>query len=59
MGKYFHIARGCLVDDIQQIETFTDSEAKMILAFRKADKTTQEMIRRMLAYSEGMSNDNR
>lgn len=59
MANYFHISKAFLVDDIQQIETFTDSEAKMILAFRKADKTTQEMIRRMLAYSEGMSNDNR
>ena len=55
MANYFHISKAFLVDDIRQIETFTDSETQMILAFRKADKTTQEMIRRMLAYSEGMN----
>lgn len=55
MANYFHISKAFLVDDIRQIETFTDSETQMIFAFRKADKTTQEMIRRMLAYSEGMN----
>ena len=52
MAQYFNISKAFLVEDIMPIDVFTKDEQKMIIEFRNADNTTQEMIRRILAYRE-------
>lgn len=57
MANYFGISKAFLVEDIMPVEIFTKEERQMIMQFRNADSTTQEMIRRMLAYDKGLNND--
>lgn len=54
MANYFHISKAFLVEDIMPVEIFTQEEQRLILEYRNADATTQEMVRRMLAYKDGM-----
>lgn len=54
MANYFHISKAFLVEDIMPVEIFTKEEQRLIIEYRNADATTQEMIRRMLAYKDGM-----
>ena len=52
MANYFQISKAFLVEDIMPVEIFTKEEQKLIIEYRNADATTQEMIRRMLAYKD-------
>lgn len=52
MAQYFGISKAFLVEDFMPVEIFTKEEQKLILDYRNADATTQEMIRRMLKYKE-------
>lgn len=57
MANYFGISKAFLVEDIVSVEMFTKEEQQIIVEYRNADSTTQEMVRRMLAYKEKL-NDN-
>ena len=52
MAQYFKISKAFLVEDITELDIITDDEKKMISEFRKADKITQDAIRRLLAYED-------
>lgn len=52
MANYFGISKALLVEDIQDIEVFTEDEREMILKFRNADKVTRQAVLRLLSYSE-------
>lgn len=52
MAQYFKISKAFLVEDITELDIITDDEKKMISEFRKADKVTQDAIRRLLAYED-------
>lgn len=52
MAQYFKISKAFLVEDITELDIITDDEKKMIREFRKADKVTQDAIRRLLAYED-------
>lgn len=54
MAQYFHISKAFLVEDIKEVEAFTQDERQMIIDFRSADKSTQESIRRLLDYGKAM-----
>lgn len=56
MAKYFGINKAFLVEDISEIEIFSDIEKKLIYDFRNADKITQESIKRLLSYSKDITN---
>ena len=57
MANYFGISKAFLVEDIQQIDFMTDKERALILDYRKADRTTQESINRLLEYSKLYQSD--
>ena len=57
MAQYFHISKAFLVEDIQEVEAFTQEERQMILDYRKSDKSTQESIRRLLNYNNVMKGE--
>lgn len=60
MANYFGISKAFLVEDIQDIDVFTDEERKLIMEFRNADKGTRESVRRLLSYyQEKYGNGNR
>jgi len=60
MAQYFGISKALLVEDIQDLEVFTDDERKLIIEYRNADKVTQESVRRLLRYYQEMyGNGNR
>lgn len=48
MAQYFHISKAFLVEDVKEMEIFTDDERNMIFDYRTADVETQKMIRRIL-----------
>lgn len=48
MAQYFHISKAFLVEDVKEMEIFTDDERNMIFDYRTADAETQKMIRRIL-----------
>ena len=52
MANYFHINKAFLVEDIREIELFTDEEKDIMIRYRNADHITQESIRRLLAFKE-------
>lgn len=52
MANYFGISKALLVEDIQDIEVFTEDERRMLIRFRNADKTTREAIERLLEYED-------
>ena len=52
MAQYFKISKAFLVEDIKEIDAFTQDERQMIIDFRNADKSTQESIRRLLEYGK-------
>lgn len=52
MAQYFHISKAFLVEDVREMEIFTDEERNMIFDYRTADVETQKMIRRMLEVSK-------
>lgn len=54
MAQYFHISKAFLVEDIKEIDAFTQDERQMIIDFRNADKSTQESIRRLLDYGKAV-----
>lgn len=54
MAKYFGINKAFLVEDLPEIEIFTESEKNMIYLYRNADIETQRMIDRLLAYAKGV-----
>ena len=54
---YFGINKAFLVEDISEVEIFSEDEKRMIIEYRNSDKTTQDAIRRLLAYAKGLSND--
>ena len=55
MANYFEISKAFLVEDIMPVEIFTKEEQNLMLEYRNADSTTQEMVRRMLAYKGNIS----
>lgn len=55
MANYFDISKAFLVEDIMPVEIFTKEEQNLMLEYRNADSTTQEMVRRMLAYKDNIS----
>ena len=55
MAQYFGISKAFLVEDIMPVEIFTKEEQNLMLEYRNADSTTQEMVRRMLAYKDNIS----
>lgn len=55
MAQYFGISKAFLVEDIMPVEIFTKEEQNLMLEYRNADSTTQEMVRRMLAYKGNIS----
>lgn len=60
MANYFGISKAMLVEDIQDIEIFTEDERRLIIEYRNADKITQESVRRLLSYYQEMQkNGNR
>lgn len=48
MAQYFHISKAFLVEDVKEMEIFTDDERNMIFDYRTADVETQKMIKRIL-----------
>lgn len=54
MAKYFGVNKAFLVEDISEIEIFTDEEKSIILAYRNADQITQESVKRLLEYAKRM-----
>ena len=54
MAQYFGISKAFLVEDIKPIDIFSDEERRLIIEYRNADQMTQEMIKRMLKYTELM-----
>lgn len=57
MARYFGINKAFLVEDISEVEIFSEDEKRMIIEYRNSDKTTQDAIRRLLAYAKGLNND--
>lgn len=57
MAQYFHISKAFLVEDVKEMEIFTDDERNMIFDYRTADVETQKMIRRMLEVSKMKKED--
>lgn len=55
MANYFEISKAFLVEDIMPVEIFTKEEQNLMFEYRNADSTTQEMVRRMLAYKGNIS----
>lgn len=51
MADYFHISKAFLVEDIREIDVFSDEERKIVMQYRNADRQTQEMVRRLLMYA--------
>ena len=58
MAAYFGISKAFLVEDIQELDFITNEEKEMINDFRKSDKTTQESIKRLLAYAKELNGGN-
>lgn len=54
MANYFGISKALLVEDIVDLEVFTEDERRLILRYRKADKVTRESVNRLLAYYQEM-----
>lgn len=54
MANYFHISKAFLVEDIKEIDVFTDEERQLIMEYRSSDRTTQESIRRLLAFDRAI-----
>jgi len=52
MADYFGISIAFLVEDIMPVSHFTQSEVEMILEYRKADRETQAVIKRLLTYAD-------
>lgn len=52
MAQYFHISKAFLVEDISELDIITEDEKNMIMEYRKADRVTQDAIRRLLAYED-------
>lgn len=48
MADYFHISKAFLVEDIREVDIFSDEERKIMVQYRNADRQTQEMVRRIL-----------
>lgn len=52
MAQYFHISKAFLVEDVREMEVFSEDERKMIIDYRGADIETQKMVKRILEYSK-------
>lgn len=60
LAQYFGISKALLVEDIQDLDIFTDDERRLIHEYRNADKVTQESVKRLLEYYKEMyGNGNR
>lgn len=60
LAQYFGISKALLVEDIQDLDIFTDDECRLIHEYRNADKVTQESVKRLLEYYKEMyGNGNR
>lgn len=60
LAQYFGISKALLVEDIQDLDIFTDDERRLIREYRNADKVTQESVKRLLEYYKEMyGNGNR
>jgi Predicted transcription regulator containing HTH domain len=58
MANYFGISKIFLVEDIKPLDFYHSPEEKFLIErYRKADSTTKEMLKRLLAYG-GNVNDN-
>lgn len=51
-AQKFAEAFGCDVSDFFILQPITDKEIELIMNFRDADKSTQEVIERLLTYNE-------
>ena len=51
MAKYFGISKAYLVEEVQDLVVFSNDDKYLIEMFHKADKATQQSIRRLLEYS--------
>lgn len=52
MAQYFKISKAFLVEDIEELDIITDEEKNIISKYRKADRITQDAIKRLLAYED-------
>lgn len=52
MANYFGISKAFLVEDMADIEVFTEDERRFIIEYRRADQVTRDAIRRLLAYED-------
>lgn len=52
LARYFHVNKAFLVEEITPIDAVTSDEMDLIISFRNADASTQESIRRLLAYEQ-------
>lgn len=55
MARYFGVNKAFLVEDISQVEIFTEDEKTLIHEYRNSDKITQESIKRLLTYAKRLS----
>lgn len=50
MASYFGVNKAFLVEDMTEIDYFSEREKAMIHLYRKSDKDTQKMVDRLLEY---------
>lgn len=50
MARYFDIPKSQLVEHTADVIACTDEEMELLIELRNADKSTRDMIRRILAY---------
>lgn len=50
MARYFDIPKSQLVEHTADVIACTDEEMEFLIELRNADKSTRDMIRRILAY---------
>jgi transcriptional regulator with XRE-family HTH domain len=58
LARYFHVSKAYLVEDIHEVDFLTDDEAQLLIDYRNADTSTQESIRRLLAYQKLLNQKN-
>ena len=53
MARYFDIPKSQLVEHTPDVVVCNNEEMEFLIEFRNADKSTREMIKRLLAYESG------
>lgn len=52
MANYFDIPKSQLVEHTADVIACTDEEMEFLIEYRNADKSTRDMVRRLLAYED-------